>query len=97
VLNCVFAMKGVDMALFLVAIVAVMPWYLFLICVGAAVSNILYDGSSFIGLAIGVACGAVVMAIVCAMAKDELLVEAGEASALGRMKRLAAKWKLTQN
>jgi len=72
VLNCVFAMKGVDMALFLVAIVAVMPWYLFLICVGAAVSSIMYSSYSFIGYTIAVACGAVVMVIVWRFAKDEL-------------------------
>jgi hypothetical protein len=96
VLNCVFAMKGVDMALFLVAIVAVMPWYLFLVCVGAAADSIIFKGSSFIGLAIGVACGAVVMVVAWAMAKDELLVEVGEANK-GMMKRLAAKLKLTQS
>jgi len=72
VLNCAFSMKGVDMALFLVAIVAVMPWYLFLVCVGAGVNSIVYNGFSLIGYGIGVACGAVMMVIVWRYAKDEL-------------------------
>ena len=71
VLNYVFAMKGVDMALFVAAMASVMQWYLFLVCVGAGLSN-MYNGYGFIGYAIGTACGALVMVIEWRFAKDEL-------------------------
>eukprot|EP00984_Skeletonema_dohrnii_P031129 scaffold23237_cov136-Skeletonema_dohrnii-CCMP3373.AAC.1 len=71
VLNYVFAMKGVDMALFVAAMASVVQWYLFLVCVGAGLSN-MYNGYGFIGYAIGAACGALVMVIEWRFAKDEL-------------------------
>ena len=63
VLNYVFAMKGVDMGLFVAAMTAVMQWYLLLTCVGAGLSN-MYNGYSFFGYAIGAVCGAIVMMVV---------------------------------
>ncbi len=70
-LNYVFAMKGVDMALYVVSMLAVTQWYLFLTCVGAGLSNI-YNGYSSIGYAIGAVCGALVMMLVWRFAKNEL-------------------------
>eukprot|EP00984_Skeletonema_dohrnii_P008477 scaffold3117_cov139-Skeletonema_dohrnii-CCMP3373.AAC.1 len=95
VLNYVFAMKGVDMGLFVAAMASVVQWYLFLVCIGAGLSS-MYNGYGSIDYAIGTACGALVMVTEWWFAKGELLSEVGEAKSDGRMKRLAAILKLTK-
>jgi uncharacterized membrane protein YdjX (TVP38/TMEM64 family) len=74
VLNYVFAMKDVDDGLFLVSIVAVLPWYLFLVSIGAGFS-FMYNGYGYIGTIVGVVCSALVLVIVWRIAKEELQKE----------------------
>ena len=74
VLNYVFAMKGVEVELFLVSILAVLPWYLFLVSIGAGVS-FMYNGHGFLGTFIGVGSSAIALVIVWKIAKDELQTE----------------------
>eukprot|EP00573_Skeletonema_grethae_P008219 CAMPEP_0201708782 /NCGR_PEP_ID=MMETSP0578-20130828/56707_1 /ASSEMBLY_ACC=CAM_ASM_000663 /TAXON_ID=267565 /ORGANISM="Skeletonema grethea, Strain CCMP 1804" /LENGTH=306 /DNA_ID=CAMNT_0048197681 /DNA_START=271 /DNA_END=1191 /DNA_ORIENTATION=+ len=81
VLNYDFAMKGVDMGLFVVSMLPVAQWYLLLTCVGAGLSNI-YNGYSSIPYAIGAVCGALVMMIVWKFAKNELQDEVQNEMAL---------------
>ena len=74
VLNYFFAMKDVDDGLFLVSIVAVLPWYLFLVAIGSGVS-FMYNGYGYIGTIVGVVCSALVLVIVWRLAKEELQKE----------------------
>lgn len=74
VLNYVFAMKDVDDGLFLVSIVAVLPWYLFLVSIGSGLS-FMYNGYGYIGTIVGVVCSALVLVIVWRLAKEELQKE----------------------
>ena len=74
VLNYVFAMKGVDMGLFIVGVFGLLPFYLFLVCLGAS-ANSMYDGRGFIGATIGLMCGSLALVVAWRFAKDELQKE----------------------
>ena len=74
VLNYVFAMKGLNVSPFIVAMASVMQWYLLLTCIGACFSNV-YNGYAYAGYAIGAACGVVVMSVLWRFAKRELQKE----------------------
>ena len=77
VLNYAFGITGVDCAVFIMAMVGVMPWHLWLICLGAS-ANSVYDEStetslmSIVIMSMGVAFGVIALVITWRFAKKEL-------------------------
>jgi hypothetical protein len=73
--------SGVDLAVFILAIPAVLPWYLFLICLGAVSSSMYSDGiqDNVFGVVListGVASGIIGLVITWRFAKKELQKDA---------------------
>mmetsp|Transcript_1762 Transcript_1762/g.2454 ORF Transcript_1762/g.2454 Transcript_1762/m.2454 type:complete len:551 (-) Transcript_1762:14-1666(-) len=88
VLNYIFGISGVDMVTFMLAMPAVLPWYLFLVCLGAVSSGMRYVGGEGNGnlledhvfgvilISTGIASGIIGLVITWRFAKKELQKDA---------------------
>jgi uncharacterized membrane protein YdjX (TVP38/TMEM64 family) len=81
VLNYVFGISGVDLGVFILSIPAVLPWYFFLVCLGAVSNNMYVDGiqDNMFGLLLmstGVSSGIIGLIITWRFAKKELKKDA---------------------
>mmetsp|Transcript_20922 Transcript_20922/g.31200 ORF Transcript_20922/g.31200 Transcript_20922/m.31200 type:complete len:518 (-) Transcript_20922:100-1653(-) len=81
VMNYIFGISGVDLATFILAMPAVMPWYLFLVCLGAVSSSMYSEGidDNVFGVVListGVASGIIGLVITWRFAKKELQKDA---------------------
>ena len=83
VMNYIFGISGVDLPTFILAMPAVLPWYLFLVCLGAVSSKAYIDGIDLQGnvlgvifISTGVASGILGLVITWRFAKKELQKDA---------------------
>ncbi len=88
VLNYIFGISGVEMVMFLLAMPAVLPWHLFLVCLGAVSSGMMYIGGEEGGnilednvfgvilISTGIASGIIGLVITWRFAKKELQKDA---------------------
>ncbi|KAL9185684.1 hypothetical protein ACHAXT_003461 [Thalassiosira profunda] len=84
VLNYVFGVTGIDGAVFLLAMVGILPWQLLLVCMGAGAERMYDDGGQMevmevIMIAMGIAFGIIGLVITWRFAKRELQKEVDSA------------------